>query len=78
MPKNTREKNDPVEENEYFELQGLYDEVPPPADSFGASGLHYQLVFMLQQFGYSPRDKEDAYDMATNLLTTQWVENGHY
>lgn len=74
-----RNKDNPLEEWEYSELNSQYQDTPSPNESFGASGQHYILWKMLHNYGYTlTSSKWDAYQLAEHLLSLRWVENGYY
>jgi len=65
----THTKKTRLSQDEYYALQDQYDKTPDPQISFGATGEHYKLHYVLRQLGFSPSTKEDAYDMAGRLLS---------
>lgn len=67
-----------LKEWQYFKLQAQYDETPDPRESFGASGQHYILHALLRDFGYRPKDRIDAYDMAGKLLSEDYEHDTHF
>jgi hypothetical protein len=70
--------NDHLEESEYFELQAQYEITPRPSEGYLATGEHYNLVGLLQKFGYIPQTRQEACDLAELLLTMEWKPNGYY
>ena len=55
-------------EQQYFELQDQFDRTPGLYDGVIASGEHYMLVALLNQFGYHPRSRQEAIELAQELL----------
>jgi hypothetical protein len=55
-------------EQEYFDLQDQFDRTPGLYDGTMASGEHYQLVALLNSFGYRPRSRQEAIELAQELL----------
>lgn len=55
-------------EQQYFELQDQFDRTPGLHDGTLASGEHYMLMALLNEFGYHPRSREEALDLAQELL----------
>ncbi|OGO74604.1 MAG: hypothetical protein COS37_06215 [Anaerolineae bacterium CG03_land_8_20_14_0_80_58_20] len=51
-----------------------FSRTPGLADSFSASGEHYILVSLLNQFGYHPTSREEAIKLAERLLSNGWDE----
>ncbi len=55
---------------QYRQLQRLWERIPDPTETFSATGVHYELVQMLNDFGFSLVDSFDAVELAEQLLTT--------
>ena len=55
---------------QYRQLQRLWERLPEPTETFSATGVHYELVQLLLDFGFSPMDSFDAVQLAEELLTT--------
>jgi len=55
-------------QQQYFELQDQFDRTPGLQDGVLASGEHYLLVALLNQFGYHPRTRQEALELAQELL----------
>ena len=55
-------------EQQYFELQDQFDRTPGLHDGVMASGEHYILVALLNTFGYRPRSRQEAIELAQELL----------
>ena len=57
-----------LSEQQYFELQDQFDRTPGLHDGTLASGEHYLLVALLNRFGYRPRSRQEAIELAQELL----------
>ena len=55
-------------EDEYIMLENLMENVPDPNETYTATGWHYELTALLQQFGYRPIGRFEAYELAQQLL----------
>ena len=55
-------------QQQYFELQDQFDRTPGLHDGVMASGEHYILVALLNTFGYRPRARQEALELAQELL----------
>lgn len=64
----------PITEDQYFDLQAQYERTPAPADSFSPSGEHYRLVSVLNHLGFYPMSKEEAWDLAEQVLANGWQQ----
>jgi hypothetical protein len=60
-PKLTREQWD--------DLDIQWSKTPPLYESNSASGEHYVLIALLNSFGYYPNSREEAMDLAEELLS---------
>jgi len=60
---------------QYIALEIQYQHTPPLSDGVSASGEHYQLAFLLHQFGFRPNSREQAMDLTEELLAEGWIEN---
>ena len=57
---------------QYDELNAPYQNTPPVWDGFSASGEHYILFHLLNKFGFHPYSREEAMDLAEELLAEGW------
>ncbi len=57
---------------QYDELNAQYAITPPLADGVAASGEHYVLFNLLNRFGFHPNSREQAMELAEELLTEGW------
>jgi hypothetical protein len=53
-------------------LNAQYAVTPPLADGFSASGEHYVLFNLLNQFGFHPFSREQAMELTEELLAEGW------
>lgn len=54
----------------YFALVRQFECTPDPSDaSLSSSGEHYQLIALLDSMGYRTRTREQALDLAQELLS---------
>ncbi len=70
MAKKKAEKKK-LTEDQYFALQQQWENTP---ELYGtsASGEHYQLMHLLNRFGYRPRSVQEAMKLAEELLADGW------
>lgn len=59
---------------EWEELDIQWQNTPGLADGFSASGQHYVLVAILNRFGFYPQGREEAMNIAEELLANGWTE----
>jgi hypothetical protein len=57
---------------QYDELNAQYGVTPPLSEGFRASGEHYVLFDLLNRFGFHPLSREQAMDLAEELLAEGW------
>ena len=57
---------------QYDELNAQYGNTPPLHDGWSASGEHYLLFGLLKTFGFNPLSREEAMDLAEELLAEGW------
>lgn len=57
---------------QYYELNPLYHNTPPLSDGNSPSGEHYILFQLLNQFGFHPNTREQAMELAKELLVEGW------
>ncbi len=55
--------------DQWDELDIQYSRTPPLYESNSASGEHYILIALLNSFGYYPNSREEAMDLAEELLS---------
>jgi len=60
---------------QYDELNIQYQNTPPLSDGFSASGEHYILFHLLNQFGFRPNSREEAMELAEELLAEGWRDD---
>lgn len=60
--------------SQYEQLDCQYAHTPPLDDGFSASGEHYQLVHLLNKFGYHPHSREESFEITEKLLTEGWQQ----
>jgi len=58
---------------QYDELNIQYARTPPLSDGVSASGEHYILFHLLNQFGFRPWSREEAMELAEELLAEGWI-----
>lgn len=54
---------------QYRQLQQIWERLPDLSETFSATGVHYELVQLLNEFGFHPVDSFDAVHKAEELLT---------
>lgn len=59
---------------QYIALDIQYQRTPPLSDSVSASGEHYILLYLLNQFGFRPNSREAMLELAAELLAEGWME----
>jgi hypothetical protein len=59
---------------QYIALDIQYQRTPPLADGVSASGEHYILFYLLNQFGFYPNSREAAMELAEELLAEGWIQ----
>ncbi len=59
---------------QYDELNIQYARTPPLSDGVSASGEHYILFHLLNQFGFYPNSREQAMELAEQLLSEGWQD----
>ncbi len=57
---------------QYDELNAQYAITPPLTNGVAASGEHYVLFNLLNRFGFHPRSREEAMELAEELLAEGW------
>ena len=57
---------------EWDELDMQYQRTPSLNDSVSASGEHYILVALLNKLGFFPHSREEAIQIAEELLSNGW------
>lgn len=60
--------------SQYEQLDCQYANTPSLDDGFSASGEHYILVHLLNEFGYHPHSREEAFEITEKLLTEGWQQ----
>jgi hypothetical protein len=60
---------------QWVALDDLYGQLPDLGASYSASGLHYQLMALLNSFGYHPNSREEAVQLAGRLLSYGWKQS---
>lgn len=60
---------------QYIALDIQYQRTPPLTDSVSASGEHYILLYLLNQFGFHPNSREETMRLAEELLAEGWIED---
>ncbi len=60
---------------QWIDLDNQFARTPGLGDSFSASGEHYILVGMLNTLGYYPHSREEALEIASQLLTQGWKDD---
>ena len=58
--------------DQYFRLDTQFAQTPALNDGFLASGEHYLLQALLNEFGLYPHSREEAMDLAEELLCQGW------
>ena len=61
--------------DQYTALETQYQHTPPLSDGVSASGEHYQLAFLLSQFGFRPNSREQAMELTEELLAEGWLDD---
>lgn len=56
---------------QYRKLHKLFDSIQLTSSDFSAGGQHYDLVALLNDFGFSPYNSYDAIHLAEELLATR-------
>ncbi|MDM8521628.1 hypothetical protein QUF64_16405 [Anaerolineales bacterium HSG6] len=64
LPKLTRKQ--------WEKLDIQYANTPPLTDSMSASGEHYILIHLLNEFGFHPHSREEAMELTEELLSNGW------
>ena len=59
---------------QYNELDAQYAQTPALSDGWSASGEHYQLVHLLNQFGLHPNSREQAMELTEELLAEGYYD----
>ena len=57
---------------QYDELNAQYGRTPDLAEGWSASGEHYILFNLLNQFGFKPKSREEAMRLTEELLAEGW------
>ena len=60
--------------DQWAALDNIYSQLPDLGSSYSASGMHYQLISLLNSFGYHPSGREDAVKTAERLLSNGWKQ----
>lgn len=61
--------------DEWYELQDQLERTPGIPDGEGVPGEHIKLIALLNRFGFYPGSKQEALNLAKNLLDQGWGEN---
>jgi hypothetical protein len=72
LSNSSQKKNSITSSDEYDQLSELYhdayDRVQSGGTGAGYSGIHYQLINILRQYGLAPNSREQAISMLKQLL----------
>ncbi len=60
--------------DQYLEPDAQYQRTPPLSDGNSASGEHYILFMLLNKLGFHPHSREEAMELAEELLAEGWIE----
>jgi len=55
-------------------LDVQFSNTPLLTDSLSASGEHYILISLLNRFGFHPHSREEAMELAEELLSYGWQD----
>lgn len=57
---------------QYDELYTQFSRTPDPAEGFAGTGEHWQLMGLLNKWGFYPMSRQQAVRMAQDLLDAGW------
>lgn len=55
---------------QFMRLQKLFEQIDITSSDFSAGGLHYDLIALLNDFGFYPENSYAAIELAEELLST--------
>jgi hypothetical protein len=64
-----------LKRSQWERLDIQYARTPSLGDSMAASGEHYLLVALLNEFGYYPHSREETMELAEELLANGWEDD---
>jgi len=59
---------------QWEELENQYGRTPAVSDPEGVPGEHFRLIALLNRFGFHPMSKQEAMQLADQLLSAGWNE----
>jgi hypothetical protein len=64
----THTKKTKLTQDEYYSVQCQFEVTPNPDESYGATGEHWKLKTLLEEFGFYSKTTRQAYFMANDLI----------
>ena len=58
--------------SQYYALQEQFERLPDLGASYSSSGEHYQLIALLNTFGFHPSGRDEAIKLAERLLANEY------
>jgi hypothetical protein len=66
--------NSRLSREQWYELDEQYNKTPAHPEDEGVPGEHLKLIAMLNRFGFYPMSKQEAMQLAGELLDQGWSD----